>query len=133
MNSKLRELFLYGAFGLLTTFINIIIFAVLTERLEINYLLANIVAWILSVVFAFVTNKQFVFNSKSWRKQVWTKECITFFSARLATGAIDLILMFSLVSQIYIDEVISKIIANIVVIVSNYILSKLLIFKGDCK
>ena len=128
---KYKEIFFYGVFGVGATVINIASYQVFAKILGIPYLVANIFAWILAFIFAFITNKLFVFESKSWSKSVAIKEFSGFLSARLATGVLDTVLMWLFVSVIRMDDTLSKVIINILVIVINYIASKFFIFKKE--
>lgn len=119
---------MYLVFGVLTTVVNIVAYYVVADCLKINYLIANIAAWFLSVLFAYVTNRKYVFESKS---DYILKEMISFFSARLATGALDMGFMYVAVNFQILPDFIAKIVANIFVIIANYVLSKLFIFKKD--
>lgn len=123
-----KELILYGIFGVLTTLVNIITFYLL-DLLHINIYISNTIAFIVSVIFAFVTNKLFVFESKSWKKDILIKESFSFLSARLFSYLLDMGTIYLLVDILKINKLISKIIANIIVIIVNYITSKLLVFK----
>lgn len=122
-----KETFLYLFFGGLTTLINIIIYKSLVF-LNIDYIIANIIAWIISVIFAFITNKYYVFNKKNTNL---IKEFIKFISSRLSTGLLDLFFMFLTVSIFNFDDFIMKILSNIIVIILNYILSKFIVFKNN--
>lgn len=126
---NIRELFFYGVFGVLTTVVNLFVFKVFNETFGLYYMWSNVVAWVASVVFAFVTNKIFVFQSCNWKMSIWLKEAYEFTSARLLTGIMDMALMYLLISGVHVDEWISKIVVNILVIIGNYILSKLWVFK----
>lgn len=129
---KYKELFFYGVFGVGATVINIVSYRVLANTFGKKYfLIANIIAWILAFIFAFITNKLFVFESKSWEAQIAIKEFVGFLSARLATGILDTVLMWLFVSVISLDDTLSKIIINILVIIINYIASKFFIFKKE--
>jgi cell wall teichoic acid glycosylation protein gtcA len=129
---KYKELFFYGVFGVGATVINIVSYRVLANTFGKKYfLIANIIAWILAFIFAFITNKLFVFESKSWETQIAMKEFVGFLSARLATGILDTVLMWLFVSIISLDDTLSKIIINILVIIINYIASKFFIFKKE--
>lgn len=122
-----REVLTYLIFGALTTIINIITYFLLTDVMNINYLFSNVIAWFLSVTFAYITNKLFVFE-KSSRKVL--EEAISFYGFRVASLGIDSIIMYSMVSIFKINDLLSKIVANVVVIIVNYIFSKLFTFKG---
>ena len=91
--------------------------------------LSNIVAWVLAVTFAYLTNKVWVFDSKSWDWQILRKEVPAFISCRLATGVMDLIIMFVCVDILGWHAMLMKLLSNVMVIILNYVFSKLVIFK----
>lgn len=133
---KIKELFLkykevisYLFFGGCTFLVSIISFYIFNKVLSFNEHISNIISWILAVAFAFVTNKVFVFESKAKEKKTVIKELISFVTARLLTLGIEEIILFVGCNLLNIDALIVKIIAQVVVIVSNYFLSKLFIFK----
>lgn len=126
---RIWELFWYAFFGVIGTVINILIFYLLSQKCGIPYLIANFVAWVFSVAFAFVTNKIWVFRSKTWAFPMWFKECVQFTIARIGTCVFDMVYMFVAISICNFNETISKVIANIIVIILNYVLSKIWIFK----
>ena len=128
---KFWELFWYCFFGAVGTLVNILIFYLLSKMQNVHYLIANLVAWMFSVAFAFVTNKIWVFNSKLWIFSVWVKECIQFIFARIGTCVFDMGYMFFAISLLHFDETISKVVANVIVMILNYILSKIWIFKKN--
>lgn len=133
MNNKikmLKELISYGIFGVLTTIINIVVFFLL-DKLLIPYTISTVIAWFISVLFAFYTNKKYVFKSNENSTQAISKEIITFYSSRILSLLIDLGLMSLLINLLGINHLISKLLSNIVVIVINYILSKFFIFKKN--
>ena len=123
-----RETILYVVFGVLTTLINLAVFA-LCSRLSIAWDLGNGIAWIVSVLFAFITNKLFVFESKSFRFGIFLRELLSFFAARLFSLAVEYAGLWLLIDVLGWKEMLAKILMNIVVIILNYLLSKLLIFK----
>jgi len=124
-----RELFLYLIFGGLTTVINIFVYFVLARVFAINYQVSTVIAWILSVLFAYGTNKLFVFESKNESKREDFRELISFFAFRILSLGIDMGSMYLFVQVLSIDDLISKIIANVIVVIVNYLFSKLFIFK----
>ena len=136
---KYQEPILYIAFGVLTTLVNILVYYLLADIASIYYLIANVIAWVASVLFAFVTNKLFVFESKSWKGTVVLSEMGGFFLARVATGIMDMVLMWLLIDVsplggmnfILSGEMLAKILVNVVVIALNYIASKLWIFRKE--
>lgn len=121
-----RELVLYVFFGALTFFVNIISYFFFESVLGINYLISNIIAWFLSVLFAYVTNRIWVFESKS---PDILKEMSLFFGGRIFSGAVDTGLMYLFIDILSIGDLISKIVVQIIVIILNYIFSKLIVFK----
>ena len=127
---KYKEIINYLIFGVLTTIINIITYYIVADVLKINYLVSNILAWVLSVLFAYITNKIYVFESKTTGFKEALRECISFFICRSFSGLIDMGFMYIMVDLILFPGILAKVISNIVVIILNYILSKLLIFKN---
>ena len=126
--NKYSEILLYLFFGGLTTLINIVSFFVL-RLLDVNIYVSNIMAWVLAVLFAFITNKFFVFNSKGKSKKENVRELVSFFGFRVLSLGIDMGVMYVLINLLSSGELLAKVIANIVVIITNYIFSKVFIFK----
>ena len=124
-----RETILYVVFGVLTTLINLVAFGLLYNALHWELLAANTTAWLLSVIFAFLTNKLYVSDSKSFEKALLFREAVSFFAARLFSLAVDSLGMWLLVDVIAANSWLAKIVMNVIVIVMNYVLSKLIIFK----
>ena len=122
-----RELVLYVVFGAFTFFVNLISYFFFANLLGINYLVSNGIAWFLSVLFAYVTNRIWVFESKSPNI---LKEMSLFFGGRIFSGVVDMFLMYAFIDLIAFDSSISKIVVQIIVIVLNYIFSKLIVFKN---
>ncbi len=129
--NRYKELILYVFFGGCTTLINIIVYFVCRQWLLMSVVAADVLAWFLSVVFAYVTNKLFVFESKSWRLQLVAKEVVGFFAARVFSLGVDVAILYVTVEVLDWWELPMKIIANVVVIVINYIFSKWIIFRKD--
>ncbi len=126
---KYRETILYLVFGGLTTLINIGSYWLLTSVFSVDFMVANALAWLISVLFAFVTNKLFVFDSKSLAAALVLKEFMLFLGARLFSGALDMGIMYLFVDILRFNDMVIKVLSNILVIIVNYILSKLVIFK----
>ena len=122
---KYREIILYLIFGLLTTLISIISFAICNKILNISWDVGNVISWILSVSFAYVTNRIFVFKSK---KKNILKEMIFFFGFRVLSLIIDMICMFILINILSVDSVVTKLIVQIIVVLLNYLFSKIFVF-----
>ncbi len=124
-----RETILYLVFGVCTTIINIAVCGLLADILKWDIYLSNTIAWILSVAFAFVTNKLFVFNSKSTNKKILLKETVFFLIARLISLGFDMLVVWLMADLWGVNVWVVKIISNIIVIIMNYIFSKLFIFN----
>ena len=127
---KHKELILYVFFGGLATVVSIETF--LLFYLVINELVANALSWIITVGFAYWTNRTWVFCSQVRGRGVW-KEMLTFYTGRLATLGLEELILLVFVTILSQRAVVVKIAAQILVLVGNYMISKLLIFKktGD--
>lgn len=140
---KYKEFVLYAIFGVFTTLANISAFLLSTFLFgEEFYLLNNAIAWITGVIVAFITNKLWVFKSKTWKFKIWIKEFVEFVSARLLSFAfeevgmwlfIDVIAFsdfsFTVIGFTVTDQMIVKILLSVIVVVLNYVFSKFVIFK----
>ncbi|WP_177186207.1 GtrA family protein [Pisciglobus halotolerans] len=126
---KYEEAISYLVFGGLTTVVNIVAFFLLDTVLNMQYLVANLIAIIVSILFAFFTNKRYVFKSKSETLRDWLKEFLLFVGFRAVSGVFDMLSMWVLVDFLQIDTNISKILTQFIVVVLNYFFSKFFIFK----
>ncbi|MCI8569336.1 MAG: hypothetical protein HFJ11_05105 [Bacilli bacterium] len=126
--NKYREALLYLFFGGCTTLVNIVAFYIV-RKFGVSTYITNIIAWFLSVVFAFITNKLFVFESKNTSFKDSFKECFSFFLFRVISLVFDMGIMYLLIDLLNINEMVSKVFSNIFVIIINYVFSKLFIFK----
>ncbi len=126
---KYEEAISYLVFGGLTTVVNIVAFFLLDTVLNMQYLVANLIAIIVSILFAFFTNKRYVFKSKSETLRDWLKEFLLFVGFRAVSGIFDMLSMWILVDFLQIDTNISKILTQFIVVVLNYFFSKFFIFK----
>lgn len=124
-----KEMISYLVFGVLTTVVNIVTYWVLTKVFNVDYRIATTIAWFVSVIFAFITNKIFVFNSKDLDINTMIKELLSFMFFRILSYFIDIGMMIALVGWINMDDVFAKILANIVVVIINYVASKYFIFR----
>lgn len=128
--AKYKQTILYLIFGVLSTIVNILTYAFCTRNLNIEFLISNWIAWIVAVLFAYITNKFFVFESKETNIKFLIKELSSFVSCRLLSGIIEMILMYTMISLMSLNDFIVKIITNVVVVILNFIFSKLIIFKN---
>ena len=128
---KYKEIIIYLIFGILTTIISLLTYYLLTytilnPEIPLELQTANIISWITCVTFAYITNRRYVFNSQN--KNI-IKEIIKFYISRLSTLFLDMSFMYIFVTKLNLNDKIIKIIINIIIIILNYILSKILVFK----
>lgn len=114
-----------GGFG---TVVNIGTFT-FCRMLNLDITLSNVIAWVITIIFVYISNKFFVFKTGNKNKKESTKEFILFTTARLATLGTEILMLNLTIEVMHIDELVSKTVAQIVVIILNYILSKLVIFR----
>jgi len=121
-----RQIISYLIFGVLTTLVNILLYIFFVTLLQMNYILGNVLAWFFSVVFAYITNRIWVFESKN--KNILL-EFSLFIGGRIFSGVLDTVLLFISVSILHFDDLISKIVIGIIVVIINYLLSRDIIFN----
>lgn len=126
---KNKETILYLIFGVCTTIINILVYGFSANILLLNTVTSTTIAWVISVIFAYITNRKFVFNSNTKNIMSILKEFISFMICRITTGLIDVGIMHLFVDNLNYNGMIIKIASNVLVIIINYIVSKLVIFK----
>lgn len=128
---KYRGLILYAVFGVLTTIVNMAVYYVCFNVAGIANVVSTILAWLIAVSFAFVTNKLWVFDSKSFDRKTLIHELWTFFACRFATGILDVVIMYIAVDVMAMNSTLWKLLSNILVIICNYVFSKFIIFKKN--
>lgn len=126
---KYKSIILYIVFGGLTTLINIVVYYLCSHIGGFNTITSNVIAWILSVLFAYITNRKWVFESQNHERNMIVKEITSFFGCRLATGIMDIVIMYITVDILGLNGLIMKCLSNVIVIIVNYIASKVIIFK----
>ncbi|MGN0470446.1 MAG: GtrA family protein [Acutalibacteraceae bacterium] len=129
---KYKEIILYVIFGGLTTVINYAIYALMV-LLKIDIYTSNITAWIGAVLFAYLTNRKMVFNSEAKGKKSVIIEILSFYGSRVFSLAVETGLLFVCVSLMGMNEWITKLVLQVVVIVLNYIFSKFIVFRKKKK
>lgn len=129
MTDHYYSILMYLVMGGITTFINIFVFWLFNSQFGLNYTIANIIAWFFSVLFAYVSNKFYVFESTNTSLKTLIKEASSFFFFRVLSLFMDLIAMYVCISLLGINPLIAKIIANVIVLIANYGFSKFFIFK----
>lgn len=130
---RFKSVWAYIFFGVCTTVVNIISYYLCNKTLGISNIPAVIIAWVSAVTFAFFTNKLWVFESKSMSKKILLYELWTFYTCRILTGVVDVFIMYIAVDLMSRNAVMWKALADIIIIVANFIASKYIIFirKGE--
>ncbi|GAA2967139.1 GtrA family protein [Lentilactobacillus parakefiri] len=128
---KYEEVIAYLFWGVLTTAVNVLIFSGLHLFTNMNYMVNNFIAWVISVLFAYITNKAYVFHSPSKSFLSDLKEMSSFFGGRVATLVIEWILLWIGISLMHQNQILVKIFENVVVIILNYFWSKWAVFKNS--
>lgn len=127
---KYKSFIMYAFFGVCTTLVNWGTYCIAYNIIKIPNISSTIIAWVSAVAFAFITNKLWVFDSKSFAMKTLFYEIWTFIAARLVTGVLDVLIMYFAVDVFAMNSTIWKLISNIIVIIVNFVLSKLIVFKG---
>lgn len=132
---KYKHIIAYLFWGVVTTIINLAVFQILSSGIHWNYQLANVIAWFVSVLVAYFTNKVWVFGSHYTTVSDFLVEMLRFFFYRALTLVIDIVITFIGISVLGfkdpMGQFIVKVIDNVIVIIANYVFSKWLIFKDN--
>lgn len=126
---KYKDILFYAVFGVLTTVVNIVVYYICAHPMHLGTMPSTIIAWIAAVLFAYVTNRRWVFHSSATKANEILREIVSFFACRLFTGVVDWLCMFFFVDILGFNDVIIKAAANVLVIILNYVASKLIIFR----
>lgn len=133
---KLKELYQqyeevvnYLIFGGLTTVVNIVVFFLFDTVFNIQYLVANAIAIIVSILFAYATNKKYVFKSETTTFQEGLKEFVLFVSFRFLSAVFDMLSMWLFVDGLQFNTNLAKILTQFIVVIANYVFSKFFIFN----
>ena len=129
----MKQLFIYGIVGVMTTLLNIFSYWLITRIFAVGVVYATITAWFIAVLFAYWANRKYVFHSRVKSFLGVLFEACYFFMCRIATGIIDVVIMYLFVDVFAFNDVIIKTASNILVIILNYIASKVFVFRGDEK
>ena len=124
-----REIVSYVFWGVMTTAVNYVSYLLLTEGLRIHYLAGTVVAWVLSVLFAYFVNKLFVFQSRDWAWRVALRELWQMVASRLFSLGLETGILWLFVEKLLLNEFIVKLAANVLVVIVNYVLSNFIIFN----
>ena len=123
-----KETVNYLIFGVLTTLVNLVSYKICT-LIGLDYRTATIIAWILAVTFAYITNKIYVFESRSFDFRIIRNEFPAFIFSRILSGIFDLSFMIAAVEIFSIDDFLAKLLVNFFVVILNYVASKYFVFK----
>lgn len=131
---RYREIIRYLIVGGLTTVVSLgsyylLVITVLNPHSVFQLQIANILSWIAAVTFAYIMSRIFVFKSK---RKDWLNEAAAFYSSRIVTLLMDMVIMFGMVTICGFNDKLAKLVVQVVVTIGNYILSKLFVFKKKC-
>ncbi len=126
---KYWDILTYLIFGVLTTLVNYAVYLPVYNLLGLSAAVSNVIAWVAAVAFAFLTNKPFVFKSHDWSAKTVFPELTKFVSCRLASGAMETVILLLTVDLLGWNGNIWKLITQILVVILNYVSSKLVVFK----
>ena len=127
---KYKSLIIYGLFGILTGAVNFACHFICTLCFGMNDMVASVIAWVVAVLFAFVTNRKWVFHSKEDTAGGITTELAKFASGRAVTELIELAMLAVLVEMLHYNALVVKLAANVLVVILNYVFSKVFVFKS---
>ncbi len=127
---KYKEVINYLIFGVLTTLVNFVSYFIFAKVFKIDEVISSGLSWLCSVLFAYITNKLFVFESKTTRKREILKEMASFFLSRIVSGALCDVGTFAIMVKVLnINDVVAKLVTQVMVVILNYLLSKLIVFR----
>lgn len=129
--TKYKSIILYMVFGAGTTVINVASYYIMYDLLAAPNVPSDIVAWVASVLFAFVTNRRYVFEQTDNSNHRLLRDFVSFVGCRAATGVMDVAIMYLAVDLMQWNGLLWKMISNVIVVVLNYIASKYFIFKKE--
>ena len=130
---KYKEPLLYLFFGGLTFILSICLYWLFAHPLGLAPLVANALSWVLCVAFAYVTNRTWVFKQKAHDRRGIAREAASFVAGRLATLGLEELILWLGISVLGISDIAVKVVAQVLVIVGNYFISKLFVFRKDGK
>lgn len=124
-----KEVILYLAFGGLSFFLNIALFAFFSRALHLDVLVTNVICWILCVLFQFFTNRSYVFHQETSEFRDFFKQLLMFFAGRILSLVIEELILLIFIDWLLLNSMMVKLAAQIVVIALNYLISKLIVFR----
>lgn len=136
MLQKIRELMIqywdivsYLFFGVLTTVVNYLVYLPCYNAFGLSAVISNAIAWVVAVAFAYLTNKPFVFKSNDWSAKTVIPELTKFLGCRIGSGAAETVILYFAVDLLGMNGNVWKLLTNVLVVILNYIGSKLLVFR----
>lgn len=126
---KYKELLLYLFFGGLSFIVSIATYALFNVGMNINELIANVLSWIITVMFAFLTNRVWVFQSTTNGVAEFVKQMLVFYSGRVITLVVEEVILLVFIIWLGFNSMLIKVIAQVIVILLNYVISKLVVFR----
>lgn len=126
---KYWDILSYLIFGVLTTVVNYAVYLPIYNLLGLSAAVSNVIAWVAAVAFAFLTNKPFVFKSHDWSAKTVIPELTKFVSCRIASGAMETVILLLTVDLLGWNGNIWKLITQVLVVILNYVTSKLVVFR----
>ena len=136
MISKIRNLICkywdilsYLFFGVLTTVVNYLVYLPCYNLLHFSASVSNVIAWVVAVAFAYLTNKPFVFKSHDWSWKTVAPELAKFVGCRIGSGFVETAIIFTMVDLLQFNGNVWKLITSVLVMILNYVGSKLLVFR----
>lgn len=125
-----KQLIMYALFGILTTLVNITAYFFFVRFISLDFFISNLLAWIISILFAYITNRIYVFKSKASGIRNLMREVFLFIATRLFSGVLDMVALYMFVETLSFKDGVSKLITNIMVIFTNYLFGRLIVFKN---
>jgi len=126
---KYRDIFVYLVFGVLTTLVNYLVYLPVYNLLDVSAALSNMIAWVAAVVFAYLTNKPFVFKSHDWSGKTVIPEMTKFVGCRVGSGAAETMILLLTVDLLGWNGNVWKLLTSVFVVVLNYFASRFLVFN----
>ena len=126
---KYYDVLAYLFFGVLTTLVNYVVYLPCYNLLHFSAAVSNVIAWFFAVIFAYLTNKPFVFKSYDWSAKTVVPELTKFVGSRVVSGLMETVIIFVTVDVLCWNGNMMKLVTSVLVVTFNYIASKLLIFK----
>lgn len=126
---KYGDVLVYLVFGVLTTAVNYVVYLPCYNLLHLSAAVSNVIAWVFAVAFAYLTNKPFVFKSYDWSAKTVVPELTKFVMTRIGSGVLETAIIFLTVDVLAWNGNVMKLITSVLVVVINYVGSKLLVFR----